>query len=141
MPRNRPLRNHTSTRSLPRAWRWFGVVARTLHLAAVILLGAALLGSPPYLSVAVIGGALLASGALLFTLDQWKFSTHAFQLAGAGQIAKLALVVWMTLDPATAPPLFWIIVVWSSVLSHAPASFRHMDLRDLLGIRRQPVDH
>lgn len=141
MPRNRPLRSDRSTRSLPRAWRWFGIAARTLHLAAVILLGAALLGSPLRVSVAGIGGALLASGALLFTLDQWKSGAHAFQLAGAGQIAKLALVAWMTLDPATAPPLFWIIVAWSSVLSHAPASFRHMDLRDVLGLRRQPVDH
>ncbi len=141
MPRNRPHRIDRTTRTLPRAWRWLGIAARTLHLAAVILFGAALLGSPHYVSVAGVGGALLVSGALLFTLDQWKSSAHAFQLAGAGQIAKLALVVWLTLDPAAAPPLFWIIVAWSSVLSHAPASFRHMDLRDVLGIRRQRVDH
>ena len=31
----------------------------------------------------------------------------------------------MVLWPAVHAPLFWLVVVWSAVFSHAPASFRN----------------
>jgi ABC-type enterochelin transport system permease subunit len=123
-------------RLLPRAWRWFGIVMRALHLVAVVLLGAALLGAPPSVSVVWVGSTLLVTGALMFALEQWKTHEHLFQLAGAGQIAKLALVAWMMLEPSCARPIYWLIVVWSAVFAHAPAGFRHAHIADLLGIAR-----
>jgi hypothetical protein len=124
------------TRLLPRTWRWFGIVMRAVHLVAVILLGAALLGAPPRLSVAWVGSTLLVTGVLMFALEQWKTQEHMFQLAGAGQIAKLALVAWMMLDPSRATALFWLILLWSAVFAHAPAGFRHAPIAELLGISR-----
>jgi len=123
-------------RLLTRPWRWFGIVARSLHLVAVVLLGAALLGAPPRVSPVMVGMTLLVTGALLFALEQWKTREHLFQLAGAGQIAKLALVAWMMFDPSRATALFWLTVVWSAVFAHAPAGFRHTHLGDVLGVRR-----
>jgi hypothetical protein len=123
-------------RLLPRTWRWLGIVMRALHLVAVVLLGAALLGAPRGVSQVWVGSTLLATGALMFALEQWKTREHVFQLAGAGQVAKLALVAWMMLDPSRAVALLWLIVVWSAVFAHAPAGFRHMHLGELLGIRR-----
>ncbi len=123
-------------RPLPRSWRWFGIALRALHLIAVVLLGAALLGAPPRLPAPLVGGVLLATGALLFALEQWKTREHVFQLAGAGQIAKLAFVAWMTLDASRATTLFWLVIVWSAVFAHAPASFRHTHLGALLRLGR-----
>lgn len=119
-------------RSLPPAWRWIGIAARSLHLIAVVLVGVALFGAPIAVPFAWVAGLLLGTGALLFALDQWKTRDHALQFAGAGQIAKLALVAWMMADATQALPLFWLIVVWSSVFSHAPATFRHTRVDDLL---------
>lgn len=123
-------------RRLPPAWRWTGVAARAVHLVAVVLLGAALLGAPAGARASWAGAALLATGAVMFALEQWKTREHVFQLAGAGQVAKLAAVAWMIGDPARAAPLYWLIVVWSAVFAHAPAGFRHTDLRRRLGLRR-----
>jgi len=123
-------------RLLPRAWRWFGIVMRALHLVAVVMLGAALLGARPPISAPWVGSTLLVTGALMFALEQWKTPDHVFQLAGAGQLFKLALVGWMMFDLSRAVALFWLIVVWSAVFAHAPAGFRHTHLGDLLGLRR-----
>ena len=39
--------------------------------------------------------------------------------------AKLALVALMVVAPATALPVFWAILVLSTLLSHAPGALRH----------------
>lgn len=106
--------------------RWLNVLLRCFHLAAVILLGAALLGAP------VAGGsaaaAVAVSGLLMFALDTWSFPGHLRELAGVVVLAKLLLVVWMALDENVRPVLFWLIVFGSSVSSHAPARVRHWKL-------------
>ncbi|MGE5339324.1 MAG: hypothetical protein ACM3PU_15960 [Gemmatimonadota bacterium] len=123
-------------RTLPRFWRWFGIVARALHLMAIVLLGSVVFGAPPRLPVAWVGVTLLASGIVLFALEQWKTREHVAQLAGAGQIAKLALVAWMIVDPSRAAVLFLLVVAWSALFAHAPAGFRHLHVGALIGCRR-----
>jgi hypothetical protein len=106
--------------------RWLDVLLRSVHLVGVILLGAALLGAP------VAGGsaaaAVAASGLAMFALDTWSYPGHLRELAGAMVLAKLLLVVWMALDENVRPLLFWLVVLGSSVSSHAPARFRHWKL-------------
>jgi hypothetical protein len=43
-------------------------------------------------------------------------------------LVKLALVAVMALYPPVALPVFWSILVVSTLLSHAPGSLRHRRL-------------
>jgi hypothetical protein len=106
-------------------WRWFGIGARAIHMAAIVLLGATIMGAAPRMSPMVTGALLLASGVALLALETWKTPRHLRQFAGAGMVAKLVVVAWMLLAPAYGEAGFWLIVLWSVVFAHAPASFRH----------------
>jgi hypothetical protein len=115
----------SAPRRLTPFWRWFGIGARAVHMAAVVLLGATVMGAAPRLSMTATGTLLLASGVALLALETWKTPHHLRQFAGASMVAKLLVVVWMLLDPAYGEVGFWLIVLWSVVFAHAPASFRH----------------
>lgn len=115
-------------RRLPRAWRWAGIVMRALHMAAVVALGAALMGAPRVLPMSIVGSTLLITGVMLFALELWKTRDHWRQVAGLAALAKLVLIVWMIADHARALPLFWVLLLWSTVFAHAPASLRHAQL-------------
>jgi hypothetical protein len=103
--------------------RWLSVVLRSLHLVAVVWLGAALLGAPVAANHAVLG--LWASGLAMLALDTWSKPSHLREASGIALLAKLVLVGWMVVDAASRPLLFWLVVVGSGVFAHAPASFRH----------------
>lgn len=103
--------------------RWLGVFLRGLHLAAVIGLGAALMGAPLDGHTQSLG--VLATGAAMMILDLWLKPHLIREWSGAALLIKLAVVGWMALDASLRLPLFWLLVVWSAVFAHAPASFRH----------------
>lgn len=106
--------------------RWTNVILRGLHLVAVILLGAALLGAP--LGAAKVAVAVAASGFAMLALDIWRKPRHLAEAAGISVLVKLVLVAWMALDAAARPVLFWVIVAGSAIAAHAPARFRHATL-------------
>lgn len=106
--------------------RWLNVGLRGLHLAAVIVLGAALLGAPVAAGSAAWGVA--ATGLAMLVLDTWNHPAHLREVAGAAVIVKLALVAWMAVDAAARPALFWVVVIGSAIFAHAPASLRHRRL-------------
>jgi hypothetical protein len=96
---------------------------RGLHLVAVISLGAAIMGAPMathHLSIAVV-----ITGFAMFALDLWNKPKMLFEWSGAALLIKLCLVAVMALNAELRLPLFWMIVTWSAIFSHAPASFRH----------------
>ncbi|WP_126444585.1 hypothetical protein [Sulfuricystis multivorans] len=103
--------------------RWINVLLRGLHLAAVILLGAALLGAPQASPASAI--AVAVTGFAMFALDVWRKPQHLIEAAGLSVLVKLVLVGWMVLDAAARPYLFWLIVAGSAIAAHAPARFRH----------------
>lgn len=107
--------------------RWLSVVLRGLHLATVIGLGAALLGAP--LDGGHLALGVLASGAAMMALDIWSKPRMLAEWSGAALLIKLALVAWMAVDWQARLPLFWVLVLWSAVFAHAPASFRHAPWR------------
>lgn len=113
---------------MPRPWlaRWLGIVLRGVHLTSVIFLGAALLANGTTATPVV---AVLVSGVALFALDTWSYPRHLFEVAGASVVLKLVLIAGMAIDPTWQLPLFWVIVFWSVLFSHAPASLRHRRLR------------
>jgi hypothetical protein len=109
--------------ALDTALRWINVILRGLHLVAVILLGATLLGAP--LDAGHTATAVAASGFAMLGLDIWRKPQHLREAAGIAVLLKLALVAWMAIDASTRPVLFWLIVAGSAISAHAPARFRH----------------
>jgi hypothetical protein len=106
------------------------IALRTLHLACVVALGAALLGAP--VSRPGAGLAALGSGALLFAMELAARRMHVLDLAGLAVLAKLIVVSLLALWPgadAAAAPAFWLLLVVSSITSHAPKGLRHWRAR------------
>jgi len=108
----------------PAAWRrWLGIALRAFHLAAVVWLGAALLGAP--LGRVPAAAAVLATGAALLAIETIDERMRWDELAGFVSLLKLAVVAWMVLDAERAPQLFWIVLFVSAIVSHAPRQVRH----------------
>ena len=106
------------------AWRrWLAIALRTVHLAGVVDTAIGLFGqgTPHHVGPAM----LLFSGVTLFALDCWQERDLWRELAGVFVVLKLLLVVAMMLAPQYAGVIFWGLVLASSVVSHAPRSFRH----------------
>ena len=118
----RPPSASSTRRDFP-GRRWLIVALRSAHLAALMPVGAAVLmgGSTPHSA----GLALLLTGLALWGIELWANPRHRGELAGLFIPIKLAVVGTMILQPALAQPLFWALVIGSSVVSHAPAGFRH----------------
>ena len=105
--------------------RWLNLGLRTVHLSGIVLLGAALLGAG---GLAFGAWLTLLSGLGMFAGDAWANPAHLREIAGCGVLLKLALVALMVVAPATALPVFWAILVLSTLLSHAPGALRHQRL-------------
>ncbi len=105
----------------PPALRWLSVALRSLHLVAVICLGAEVLGAPlPSQSTNV-----LLSGIAMFALDLWNKPRLLLEWSGLALLLKLCMIVLMALYQPWRLPIFLGVVVWSVIFAHAPASFRH----------------
>lgn len=119
MPRPR-----THLRDFP-GKRWLNVALRSVHLLGVVLFGAALLGAG---SIPLGAGVTLVSGLAMFAIDTWANPAHLREVSGFGLLVKLALIGLAAAVPDLALTVFWTLVVLTSVLAHAPGSFRHRRL-------------
>jgi len=99
---------------------------RIVHVAGLALLAASLLGSANDLQLAA--GTMLISGLGIVVLDAWANPAWFRQLAGIATLFKLGLVALLFSGDAARVPLFWIVLVFSVALSHAPGSVRHRRL-------------
>ncbi len=118
------LKHRDDVRDFP-GRRWLNLGLRTVHLSGIVLLGAALLGAG---GLAFGAWLTLLSGLGMFAGDAWANPGHVREIAGCGVLLKLALVALMVVAPATALPVFWAILVLSTLLSHAPGALRHQRL-------------
>jgi len=109
--------------TLSRILRWLDVFLRGIHLASVVLLGAAILGAA--VPVQAAGLTVLVSGISMFASEAWNRPDMLRQWSGASLLLKLGLVAWMVLDESLRQPLFWLIIAWSAIFAHAPSTFRH----------------
>jgi hypothetical protein len=123
-PARRRAAGAVAGRPKPAAWRrWLAIALRTGHTAGVVLLGAALYGAAvPH---GLGGGLTLVTGVALMVMERVDGRIRFRELAGAFALAKLAAVAWMALDGAAARALFWILLVLSGIVSHAPRPVRH----------------
>jgi hypothetical protein len=103
--------------------RALALALRTLHLVAVVALGAALLGAPLARQWAGVG--VLATGALLFAQDLHARRIALGEAAGTVVLLKAAAVAWVSWAPQHALAVFWALLVLSSLSSHAPKRWRH----------------
>ncbi len=111
-----------------RGRRWLSVFLRSAHLVAVIAFAAVLLPAPSTPLPEHAGSAVLITGVLIWLLDIWHKPGHLVEGAGLSMLLKLALIIGMIFAHGLRMPLFWIIVVWSAVFSHAPSNFRNARL-------------
>ena len=109
----------------PPALRWLSVLLRSLHLVAVICLGAEVLGAPLHQQ----SSGVLLSGLAMFALDLWNKPRMLLEWSGVALALKLCVIALMALYEPLRMPLFWAVVVWSVIFAHAPASFRHASWR------------
>ncbi|MDP3540128.1 MAG: hypothetical protein Q8S26_15650 [Azonexus sp.] len=105
--------------------RWLNLALRSLHLIGIVLLGAGLFGAT---EVSIGAKITLFSGLTMFAIDTWANPAQLREVAGFGVLVKLGLVGLMLLQPAWAPVIFWFILILSTLLSHAPGTFRHRRL-------------
>ena len=105
--------------------RWLSVILRSLHLVAVMLLGAAIHGAPFNTASSTFALATLISGGIMFAMDLTGRRDHWREAAGLGVIVKLGLIALLAVAPQMEKVIFWSILVWSAMFSHAPASLRH----------------
>jgi len=111
------------------AWRrWLSIALRTLHIVGVVLAAIAFLGSGDHAAAGVV--LMLLSGFALFAIDLWQRPGLWREVAGAFIFVKLLALAAMLAAPGIAALLFWLLLVTSSVVSHAPHDFRH---RRILG--------
>ena len=103
--------------------RWLNISLRSLHLVGVVLLGVALLAGGDQ---KMAGSLVLATGLVIYGVDLWCNPKHFGELAGIVSLVKLLLVTAMLAFPIASIPLFWVLVVGSSLVSHAPGPFRHI---------------
>lgn len=105
--------------------RWLNVALRTVHILGIVLFGAALLGAG---SIPLGAGVTLVSGLAMFAVDTWANPAQLREIAGFGLLVKLALIGLATAVSSLALPVFWTLIVLSTLLSHAPGNFRHRRL-------------
>jgi len=108
--------------------RWLSIVLRSLHLAGVVLAAVGIFGNgtPPVAGVVL----MLFTGFALYRIDLWHHPDLWREVAGVFILVKLIILLAMSLAPDIAGILFWLLLVSSSVVSHAPRGFRH---RRILG--------
>jgi hypothetical protein len=93
-----------------------------LHLAAVVLAGVAILGNSASSVAAFV--LMLLTGLALTGIELWRHPTLWRDVAGVFIALKLPLMLAMLLVPTMAGPLFWFLLISSSIMSHAPREFR-----------------
>lgn len=108
--------------------RWMVNLLRAAHLVGVAGVGAGVLAAWPFAQWQGYAMTLLASGLGILLLDWWTNPRHLAQINGLFVLAKLALMGWFVLQPGQRAWVFWIILVSSALISHAPASLRHRDV-------------
>lgn len=102
--------------------RWINIILRATHIVGIVLFGAALLGAGGIPLGAMV---IVTSGLSMLALDTWSKPAHLREIAGIGVVVKLFLIGLAGASPALSLPAFWCVLVFSTVLAHAPGRFRH----------------
>lgn len=105
--------------------RWLVNCLRAIHLVGVVGLGAGVLGEIAAARWLAFGALTLISGLSILALDAWSRPGYLRENVGLAMVGKLLLLGALLAWPAQRAPLFWLILVFSVLFAHAPASLRH----------------
>ncbi len=105
--------------------RWLVNLLRAAHLVGVVGLGAGVVGEIPDARWHAFGVTALVSGLSMLALDSWTRRSYFREYVGLAMAGKLLLLGALLAWPAQRAPLFWLILVFSVLFAHAPASLRH----------------
>lgn len=99
-------------------------LSRAAHLVGVVGVGAGLLSGLSPASWLGYTLVLVASGVAMMLLDGWSDPAYYRQLTALAIYLKVALlgvmVYWLA-----SPAAFWVVLVFSAMVSHAPSKWRH----------------
>lgn len=104
---------------------------RALHLVGVVGTGAAVLGALAGTATMWYVGLLIFSGIGIATLDRWADPAYFRQLNGQLVLLKLlslGVVGWLAGFGSTFAVWFWLVLVASALMTHAPGWLRHRKL-------------
>lgn len=104
--------------------RWLINVCRAAHVAGLagvsaVVLGGVVANAGFYLALLVVSGVCIAA------IDGWSSPHHFRQVNGLALVLKLVFVALLVVWEAARLPLFWVILAYSVIVSHAPGSIRH----------------
>lgn len=107
-----------------------GHVAGLVGVAAWVLGGqelaaAGAVAMPVHVHGAAFAFLLVGAGFGMLAVDGWANPAHFRQVNGLALILKLVLVALMVVWGEARVFLFWIILVYSVAISHAPGRIRH----------------
>ena len=105
--------------------RWLVNLLRAIHLVGVVGLGAGVIGDIPEARWLAFGMAALVTGLAIQSLDAWSRPGDFRENVGLAMAGKLLLLGVLLAWPAQRAVLFWLILVFSVLFAHAPASMRH----------------
>lgn len=103
-------------------------VLRALHLIGVVGTGAAVLGESSHSVASWYVGLLFASGLLIAALDRWSDPAYFNQLNGQLVLLKLVILCVVGWLAGISTMLFWLVLVASAMMTHAPSRLRHRKL-------------
>ncbi len=137
----------TLTRRAPENWlfprsprrfagqRWLNILLRSLHLVGIAGIAGGFLFALDESLWTGYWRLALATGVALSLLYLWSTALWLFQLKGIAILLKLALLAIGFRFPDWRPPIFFTIVMLSSIMAHAPGAIRG---RLVLMRHRQP---
>ncbi|MEH6627640.1 MAG: hypothetical protein V7739_14445 [Motiliproteus sp.] len=106
--------------------RWIKIALRTLHLMGLAGIGGAYFYTVeaslwlPFLWITMI------SGLLMLAVEVWSHGIWLLQLRGLAILFKIGLLSISALLPAAFDPaLIMVVILISSVISHAPGRLRY----------------
>ena len=98
-------------------------ILRMIHVGGLAGLSAAILAAGG--DAARWGTLMFVSGVGIVALDAWANPMYFRQAKGVGTLGKLGLVALMVAWEPGRVGLFWFVLCFSVLLSHAPGRLRH----------------
>ena len=101
---------------------------RSLHIAGLVGVGAALLGTVDVATSSTFAFMLIASGSGIMALDHWSDPAYLRQANGLAMLVKVLMLGMLFYAFGMSQALFWSVLVLSVLITHAPARIRHRKL-------------
>lgn len=105
--------------------RWTKISLRTLHLLGALGVGGGVIFGVDKALWLDYWWLALASGVLIMLMDMVANPAWIVQVRGLVIVLKLALLVFLGLNPEWDKLLLLAIVIMSAVISHAPGKLRY----------------